>query len=93
MIMKNFILATLLAFAVGTLFTSCMTNDPYVNRGRLGGSALGAATGAIIGNNIKGGNSWAGAAIGGVLGGFAGDAYGKTNSMYQRSRPRPYYYY
>ncbi len=88
--MKNIILTILLAVAVATIFNSCMTGDPYVNRGRVGGGALGAATGAIIGNNVKGGNSWAGAAIGGVLGGFAGDAYGKNNSMYQRSRYRYY---
>ncbi len=89
--MKNFILILILSVSVSAFFSSCMTPDPYVNRGRVGGSALGAATGAIIGNNVKGGNSWAGAAIGGVLGGFAGDAYGKTNSMYRRSTP--YYYY
>ncbi len=79
------LLATLAALAMG----ACTGYDPYVDRGRVGGAALGGITGAIIGNNISGGNSWAGAAIGSVIGGLAGDAYGRTQSMYYR---RPYYY-
>ncbi|MEM8954489.1 MAG: glycine zipper 2TM domain-containing protein [Verrucomicrobiota bacterium] len=73
------------------LFVSC-TTDPYVQRGRVGGAVVGGATGAIIGNNVRGGSSWGGAAIGAAVGGLAGDRIGRTNSMYYRSRYGPTYF-
>ena len=89
--MKRKILFATTMLASCAMLGSCYSPDPYVQRGRTTGAVLGGITGAVIGNNVKGGNAWGGAAIGAALGGLAGDRYGKTNSMYHRSRP--YYYY
>lgn len=91
--MKSYFSALILITLIGAFTTSCMVHpDPYVRRGRAGGATLGAATGAVIGNNVRGGNSWGGAAVGAAVGGLAGDRRGKTNSMYYRSRPSYRYY-
>jgi uncharacterized membrane protein len=67
------------------LLGSCASPDPYVQRGRVGGTVIGGVTGAVIGNNT-GLGSWGGAAIGAGLGAILGDTAGKSNSMYYRSR-------
>jgi outer membrane lipoprotein SlyB len=81
-------LTTLLA--LGTLvLTGCETYDGRPNRtasGALIGGAVGATTGAIIGNNSRHGNGGAGALIGGAIGALAGGAIG--NSMDQQERAR-----
>ncbi len=68
------------------LFASCVVPhpDPFVRQGRRGGAVVGGVTGAVIGNNVRGGNSWGGAAIGAGLGALAGDQVGRTRSMYYR---------
>ena len=68
------VLGLVLAFAA----TSCHP-DGYVSDGRIGGALIGAAVGGAV-------DGWGGAAVGAAVGGLAGDAYGKNNSNYYRSR-------
>ena len=87
--MKRFSILALLA-VVSSLLTSCVTDDPYVNRSRSGGALLGGAAGAIIGHNTDLGG-WEGAAVGAVIGGILGDAAGRSDSVYyNRPQYRPY---
>jgi hypothetical protein len=66
--------------------------DPYVRHGRTRGALVGAGSGAIIGNNVKGISKGEGAIAGAILEGIIGDARAKANSAYY-GRPRPYYSY
>jgi uncharacterized protein YcfJ len=69
--MKN---ALLIALAALTILASGCT---YSEQGTVLGGALGAGTGAIIGNQT--GHNGEGALIGGIVGAIAGTAIGKAN--------------
>ncbi|MEI9896453.1 MAG: YMGG-like glycine zipper-containing protein [Chthoniobacter sp.] len=58
-------------------FTGCETAGPGERSGTLLGAAGGAGLGAIIGNNVKGMNSWEGALAGAAVGGLVGNRMGK----------------
>ena len=84
---RHTILFLAMLAVVAATVISCTSSDPYVNRGRVGGAAVGGVAGAIIGNKT-GMGSWGGAAVGAALGGIMGDTAGKTNSMYYNGRYR-----
>ena len=69
--------------ACAALCSGCVGNGPNTQQGAVGGAAMGALAGAIIGNNSGSHNSLAGAAIGAVAGGLAGAAIG-NNLDHQR---------
>jgi YMGG-like Gly-zipper len=71
----KFILSILTA---GLLCAGCEGNGPNTQNGAVAGGAIGALTGAIIGNNSGGHNGLAGAAIGGVVGAIAGGTIGNS---------------
>src|SRR5438445_6156286 len=87
--MKNMKFLLLLAGAAVVL-TGCETYDGQPNRtanGALIGGAVGATSGAIIGNNSgRGGSGVVGALVGGAVGAIAGGAIG--NSMENQERAR-----
>jgi len=87
--MKNLEFLSVLAVAA-IVVTGCQTYDGQPNRtanGAIIGGAVGATSGAIIGNNAgRGGNGLAGALIGGAVGAIAGGAIG--NSMDNDARAR-----
>ena len=69
--LKNKIITSALAVCVLIAFSSCDATRNANNKQK--GAVIGAASGAIIGNNVgKGGNGEIGAVIGGVVGGGAG---------------------
>jgi uncharacterized protein YcfJ len=63
----------LLAGAIALLAGAC-TQSGNIERGAIGGAALGGLAGAVIGNNTGSGDAGQGAAIGAVIG-AAGGAY------------------
>src|SRR5436305_10520577 len=65
--------------ALAALCSGCVGSGPNTEQGAVGGAALGAIAGGIIGNNSRHGDTLGGAAIGAVAGGVAGAAIG--NSM------------
>ena len=69
--MKTKVFATLTSLAAAMAFTSC-TGNPDMTRRTVGGAAVGAGAGAIIGNQT--GNRSAGAAIGATAGGLLGNS-------------------
>ena len=71
---KSFLAIT----AAALLCAGCEGNGPNTQNGAVAGGALGALTGAIIGNNSGGHNGLAGAAIGGVVGAIAGGTIGNS---------------
>jgi uncharacterized protein YcfJ len=78
-------LSILLLLGAATVFSACAPHpDPYVRHGRRTGVVAGAATGAIVGHNVRGMSKTEGALVGGLVGGLIGDQRGKTNSMYYR---------
>ena len=85
--MKLNLLLAFFGLCLACFTTSCHP-DPYVAEGRVGGALIGAAVGGAV-------DGWGGAAVGAAVGGLAGDAIGKNNSNYYRSRGyhRPYRYY
>ncbi len=60
--------------------TGCTTTG-NVERNAVGGAALGAITGAVIGNNVGDGDAERGAIIGGALGGAAGAVRGRNQDI------------
>jgi hypothetical protein len=64
--------------AAALICAGCEGNGPNTQNGAVAGGALGALTGAIIGNNSGGHNGLAGAAIGGVVGAIAGGTIGNS---------------
>jgi len=87
--MNNMKFFVLLA-GVAVVVTGCETYDGQPNRtanGALIGGAVGATSGAIIGNNAgRGGSGVVGALVGGAVGAIAGGAIG--NSMDHDARAR-----
>jgi hypothetical protein len=71
---KSFLAIT----AAALICAGCEGNGPNTQNGAVAGGALGALTGAIIGNNSGGHNGLAGAAIGGVVGAIAGGTIGNS---------------
>lgn len=65
---------TLLAAAL----TGCVGTGPNTQQGAVGGAAVGAVAGGIIGNNTRGGSAMGGAVIGGLLGAIAGGTIGNS---------------
>jgi YMGG-like Gly-zipper/WXXGXW repeat (2 copies) len=66
----------LVPFLALLLCAGCVGNGPNTQQGALGGGALGALAGAIIGNNSGHGNALNGALIGGAVGAIAGGTMG-----------------
>jgi hypothetical protein len=94
--MKIKIHLLVLLLSTAGFLASCASPDPYVRGGQRRGTVAGGVTGAIIGNNVRGINSWEGAAIGAAVGRMAGGNvrrtsryYGGGGGYYGRSR---YYY-
>ena len=71
------------AAASALLFSSCTAPMNNAQRDAAIGGGLGAATGAIIGNNVGDGNAARGALIGGALGAGAGYLHGKNKDNQQ----------
>jgi hypothetical protein len=66
-------------FAAAALICGgCEGNGPNTQNGAVAGGAIGALTGAIIGNNSGGHNGLGGAVIGGVVGAIAGGTIGNS---------------
>ncbi|MEY4386807.1 MAG: hypothetical protein RLY20_2090 [Verrucomicrobiota bacterium] len=85
----NLLKLTILLASTTVVLTGCETYDGQPNRtanGALIGGAVGATTGAIIGNNSHGGNGTAGALIGGAVGAIAGGAIGNSMDHQERAR-------
>ena len=61
-----------------TLLSGCVGTGPNTQNGAVAGGAIGALTGAIIGNNSGGRNGLAGALIGGTVGAIAGGTIGNS---------------
>jgi len=60
------------------LGAGCVGTGPNTQQGAVGGAALGAVAGAIIGNNSRSHNAVGGALIGGAAGAVAGGAIGNS---------------
>jgi phage tail tape-measure protein len=76
----------MVAVAVSVVLAGCQTNDGQYDRtatGALAGGAIGAGTGAIIGN-YAGHNTAGGAAIGGAIGALTGGIIGHSMDQQQR---------
>jgi phage tail tape-measure protein len=70
------LLKPLIALAgAGALLCAC-ADDPHTTNTTVGGAALGAIAGAVIGNNTGSGNAATGALIGAVAGGAIGAVKG-----------------
>lgn len=83
--MKSKILLSLSALLC-LLFVSCAAG-PNTQRGALTGGAIGAAAGAVLGNNLGDGNAGRGALIGAGLGAAAGGAMGHQKDQQQGYAP------
>jgi uncharacterized protein YcfJ len=97
-------LKPLIALAGASALLCACADDPHVTNSALGGSAIGAVAGAVIGNNVGHGDALAGAAIGAVAGGAIGAAKGcadiggcngaaNSHRQYYDERAQRYYYY
>lgn len=64
---------------LATFLSSCQNYGPYANTNAVIGGAIGAATGALIGENK--GRELEGAAIGGAIGAIAGGAVGNAQDQ------------
>ncbi len=73
--------AITVSLVLATLCAGCAGTGPNTQRGAVGGAALGALAGGIIGNNHGSHNTWSGAAIGAAAGGLAGAAIGNANDQ------------
>jgi hypothetical protein len=67
-----------LGLALSLVCAGCVGSGPNTQNGAVAGGAIGALTGAIIGNNSGGRNGLAGALIGGTVGAIAGGAIGNS---------------
>lgn len=88
--MKSYVILAVLAAALTTV--GCTDTQKY----GVGGAAVGAGAGAIIGNNSSVG-SGTGAVLGGAIGGLGGAAYGqhseteKLKEQQRQQEERRYY--
>lgn len=92
--MNKTILLASLALGGSVLLSGCAGTGPDTQTGAVAGGALGALTGAIIGNNSGGHNALGGAVIGGVVGAIAGGTIGNTmdhenGTIYAGTTPPP----
>jgi hypothetical protein len=76
--MKNHPSTYLLALALTALSSGCVGTGPNTQNGAVAGGALGAAAGAIIGNNSRGHDALGGAVLGGIVGAIAGGTIGNS---------------
>jgi hypothetical protein len=73
-----------ISFALAMLLAAgCAGTGPNTQKGAVGGAALGALAGGIIGNNHGSHNTWSGAAIGAAAGGLAGATLGNAADQRQ----------
>jgi uncharacterized membrane protein YebE (DUF533 family) len=80
---------------VSCLMLGACTTTGNMERNAVIGGGLGAATGAIIGNNTGSGDARTGAVIGGVVGAAGGAYSGYVQDQrynYQYQQQQPYYY-
>lgn len=75
MIKQTLLLSTL---AMSLLGAGCVGTGPNTQQGAVSGGALGAAAGAIIGHNSRGGDTLGGALLGGAIGAIAGGTLGNS---------------
>ncbi len=68
----------ILLLSLAALSSGCVGTGPNTQRGAVGGAALGAIAGAIIGNNSGHGNAGRGALIGAAAGAIAGGTLGNA---------------
>jgi hypothetical protein len=68
----------LFILGLSALCSGCVGTGPNTQQGAVAGGAIGALTGAIIGNNSGGRNGLAGALIGGTVGAIAGGTIGNS---------------
>lgn len=76
-VMKKSVLL-LSGLACATLLSGCVGTGPNTEQGALGGGALGALAGAIIGHNSRGGDALGGAILGAAGGALAGGLIGNS---------------
>jgi hypothetical protein len=71
-------LSFVLPLALCVLSTGCVGTGPNTQQGAVGGAAVGALAGGIIGNNSGGRNAVGGALLGGLIGAIAGGTIGNS---------------
>ena len=82
------LLKPLIALAgAGALCCAC-ADDPHTTNTAVGGAAIGAIAGAVIGNNVGAHNPASGALIGAAAGGLIGRGQGLRRPGRLRRRPR-----
>jgi hypothetical protein len=98
------LLRPLIALAGAAALLCACADDPHTTNTALGGAALGAVAGAVIGNNVgahdAAGGALIGAAAGGLLGvangcadqGGCGAAHGNHKQYYDEQAGRYYYF-
>src|SRR6185437_13867370 len=69
---ESLMLKPLIALAGASVLVAACADDPHTTNTTLGGAALGAVAGAVVGNNLAHGSTLGGAAIGAAIGGAAG---------------------
>jgi hypothetical protein len=76
--MMNRSISIPLALMTAAILSGCVGTGPNTQQGAVAGGAIGALTGAIIGNNSGGRNGASGALIGGLVGAIAGGTLGNS---------------
>jgi uncharacterized protein YcfJ len=98
------LLKPIVALAGASVLLCACANDPHTTNSAVGGAALGALAGAVIGNNTGSGNAATGALVGAVAGGAIGavkachdeggcGAAANNHRQYYDERAGRYYYY
>jgi outer membrane protein with glycine zipper/YXWGXW repeat-containing protein len=87
---KQIILVSTLALSL--FGAGCVGTGPNTQQGAVTGGVLGAAAGAIIGHNSRGGDALGGAILGGTVGAIAGGTIGnsvdqKNGTIYPGTQP------
>jgi hypothetical protein len=98
-------LKAIIGLAGASALLAACADDPHTSNTTLGGAALGALAGGVIGNNLAHGSTLGGAAIGAVVGGSLGAVKGcrdeggcgaqaaPNRRQYYDERAGRYYYY